>query len=487
MESINTVFIIAAVISTFILVLLQWFIRRDSKDKKILRRPPYTEPLPQHDIEIASKEWQSWKNKYQNMPPHEKSRLQNEYVKRERNFFEERDTFLEAQKPYQVACEELEICWRNFRDVFNNLGFFQRWFAGETSRDLARLRQVYLDVEQKVKWERDKWYSRKRIKKIEETASLTETAEQQVTEEHLSLPEETTEQENRPLPTDEVPETVDLPDKQTNPEEEFHHSLVETPSSDLSAEDLEPIEEEVELNVHFTQEDLKEFYPDYRNKTYIDEVFMPDPFYAGTMKNADFVKAKFVGVQFKGIHQYQKCRFQGADFSAAVFHPGKKPHRFLYCNFTKSKWSGAQLMVAAFYLCKFKGVRFRTLELTKVKFVQCDLTEADLKGADFSKCVMSRDMLEVIDFTECEHPPANFSTITQETDASNNTEEDSAQEISQSEESEDNESSIPQEDSLESENPETSKIETSEDFDGMISMDELLEEENTDPPPDAKE
>lgn len=406
MESINTVFIIAGVLAVFILLLIQWFVRKDSKDKKILRRPPYFDPLPQHDLEIATREWQSWRSKYQNMATHEKNRLQNEYVKRERAFMAERDAFHDAQKPYQVACEELEISWRNFRDIFNSMGFFQRWFAGDTSREVARLRQVYLEVEKKVKWERDKWFSRKRIKRVEEEATKLEPIEKRVEEPAESIEEVPDEVEPMDGSDEERIEEMEIHEPQDK-EEEFHESLIGKISTEVSDDDIESPEQEV-ADVHFTQDDVKTFYPDFREKTYIDEIFMPDPFYAGTIKNADFVKTKFVGVQFKGVHQYQKCKFQGADFSAAVFFPNKKPHRFLYCNFTKSRWNGAVIEVAAFYLCKFKGVKFRNFKLNKVKFVQCDLSEALLKGADLSRCVMSRDMLDSLDFSECKSPPANF-------------------------------------------------------------------------------
>ena len=162
---------------------------------------------------------------------------------------------------------------------------------------------------------------------------------------------------------------------------------------------------------HIGQDDFLDRYPDFSNCSYIDESLSLEELELKVVRDATFVNAFFVSVQFQGVHQYQDCNFTDTDFSQSVWQPASSPHRMLNCQFFNSHFDGASFEYFAFYNCQFHDSSFVNAQFKLVKFVNCQFEDCFLDGVDFSKTVMSLDMLENIDFTPCEKPPKNWSDI----------------------------------------------------------------------------
>ncbi len=128
----------------------------------------------------------------------------------------------------------------------------------------------------------------------------------------------------------------------------------------------------------------------------------------GVVREAIFENAFFVSVLFKGVHQFQDCRFTNTDFSQCVWESAGSPHRILNCKFLGSHFDGATFEYLAFYNCQFDETSFANAQFKLVKFVNCQFNNCIIDDVDFSNTVMSLDMLEKMDFTSCQHPPKNW-------------------------------------------------------------------------------
>lgn len=318
------------------------------------------------------------------------------------------------QKTYDLACKECEIAWNDFRDLFYGYNLFERLFSPSKTSDIRLLRKLFLEASQKVHLEKEKFGARSRVRAHEENNINEREAEieRKTSEKKLSKIK---------LPSPEVPLRSTKPDSADEKEISLDSVIVQDeediplldPKMDfnsLTTHSLETPNENISHKNHFGQADFLALHPNFEGMTYIDESLSLVDLDMPVITDAIFNNSFFVSVFFTNRHQYLNCSFIGTDFSHSVWHQSKAPHRIVNCDLSQSIFSGAVLNYLAFYNCRFFQTIFLGIQLNKVKFVNCTFDQCSLKGVDFSRSVMSKDMLETIDFSECLNVPNNHST-----------------------------------------------------------------------------
>lgn len=417
------------------------------RDQSLLKTPPIIEDLPNVKYNQALREL----NLLQDQPMPQSKRARSARIAEQYYLKEKLDTLARQtegeQRAYTIACKEMEIAWQDYYDLYNSLTSMQRLLSIANVNDLGNLRKLFLDARNKVALEKEKITARSRVKNREdqliqeredeiERKSKRAKVASRLSDGPLESPsgedsDVSAIEANQPVSSSKV--KAQLPNqpvsrppvKQQSIENAFEEIYLRDDSSEqIEGEEISsdpvrsrraagpslPASTQADLDVvgHMSQADFLNRYPDYSNCSYIDESLSLEDLGLKVVRDATFVNAFFVSVQFKGVHQYQECNFTDTDFSQSIWQPADAPHRMLNCQFFSSHFDGASFEYFAFYNCQFNGTSFVNAQFKLVKFVNCKFEDCFLDGVDFSKTVMSTDMLENIDFTSCERPPKNW-------------------------------------------------------------------------------
>jgi fluoroquinolone resistance protein len=126
------------------------------------------------------------------------------------------------------------------------------------------------------------------------------------------------------------------------------------------------------------------------------------------LSHADLREAVFQGCQFGDAETHQGANFAFARIDEASFED---------CHLAHARFEGADLYAARFQSCRLLGARFgrarfhrafgRRVVRASVAFHDCDLTLADLSGANLAGCDLSRSRLR-----ECDLSGADLSEAT---------------------------------------------------------------------------
>lgn len=439
LANLNVFFLVLAIV--MLLGYLIFLSKR--KDLQIIKNPPSSEKLPNIKYNKALQELNKFKAQ-----PVARSRKAQITRNAEQYYLERRlDQILreteKEQQNYNIACKEREIAWRDHYDFFQGLNFFTRTFSLLHAKELRILRNLFLEAERKAALEEEKLTARIRIKSHEEQVIGERNEEIERKTLQATLDKKTISETQPASP----PETGDILENESKFAEDVEYHLPNAPVNNITldskamqdafaeiqlhddAMDEEVLPMEVPkrirrekeggkltvneesttpiLRKHFGQDDFNDKYPEFSGLTYIDECLSFDELNIPVVRNANFDKSFFVSVLFKGVHQYQDCSFINTDFSQSLWQCSDSPHRILNCNFTASNFVGASLEFMAFYNCEFFGTNFFNVQLKMVKFVNCRFENCLIRNVDFSETVMSLDMLESIDFSECLQPPKN--------------------------------------------------------------------------------
>lgn len=411
-------FLISAII---LLVGYMLFLSR-RKDYELLRKPPSTLTLPKAKLEQAKKELEA----FQKQPP-PKSRKSEIARNSELYYLQHRlrqiqDEIESEQKNYYLACKERDIAWQDYADYFSSMSFIEKYFAFGKIGNLKSLRKLYLDTVRKVDVEISKFKAQSRVRNHEVQRQQERDDE---IEQKSSFQESTQSARNASIESvqetlqeafEEMDPAFDTIENSSPARSEASQQEVST-SSDQTAPPHQPSEGElpewkeesfssIQEN-HFGQEDFSNRFPDFKGLSYIDETLSLSEIGQSAVIDANFDESYFVSVIFNGRHQYKNCSFKATDFSYAVWKAAEKPHRFVSCDFNQTRFNHARLEYMAVYNCRFFEADFQGVQLYKVKFVNCRFENCYLDGVDFSKTVMSSDMLEQIDFSNCASPPKN--------------------------------------------------------------------------------
>jgi uncharacterized protein YjbI with pentapeptide repeats len=425
------------------------------RDQSLLKTPPIIEDLPNVKYNQTLREL----NLLQDQPMPQSKRARSARIAEQYYLKEKLDTLARQtegeQRAYNIACKEMEIAWQDYYDLYNSLTSMQRLLSIANVNDLGNLRKLFLDARNRVAIEKEKITARGRVKNRED--QLIQEREDEIERKSkraemasrlgngaLELPTEDVSAVSATEPDQAVSATkvkAQLPNRSVSrppvKQQSIENAFEEIYSSDDSSDQIEgeeissaPVKlrraagpalsagthEELDAVRNIGQDDFPNLYPDYSNCSYIDESLSLEDLGLKVVRDATFVNAFFVSVQFQGVHQYQNCNFMDADFSQSIWQPAVAPHRMLNCQFFSSHFEGASFEYFAFYNCQFNGTSFVNARFKLVKFVNCKFENCLLDGVDFSKTVMSTDMLENIDFTSCERPPKNWTDIHPVTD-----------------------------------------------------------------------
>ncbi len=395
--------------SIILLVAYMLFLAR-KKDYDLLKSPPQTQKLPRSKHELALREL----NEFKKLPkPKSKKALvehNSEQFYLERRLYQVQQETEAEQKSYYLACKEREISWNDYQDYFNNLSLIEKFIVPGKVKELVVLRNLYLESEQKVEKEINKFSARTRVRHHEENVKRQREAEieqntlKKMSQDDQNNTEATVSDDELDHHETNEPHSVATETTLTTPpesEEEKNSNLAEHLSANA------PTGINPSKNNHFGQEDFAEKYPDYNGLTFIDEQFSMEELEQSVVQDANFDKTYFVSVTFKNRHQYKNCSFQGTDFSYSKWDKSENPHRVLSCDFSGAKFNSSQLQYVAFYNCNFEFADLQDAQLNLVKFVKCQFENCNLSNVDFSRTVMSADMLETIDFSTSISPPKN--------------------------------------------------------------------------------
>ena len=315
------------------------------------------------------------------------------------------------QKTYDLARKECEISWNEYRDLFYGYNLYERLFSPSKISDIRLLRRIFSEALHKVNIEKEKFGAQNRVRAHEER-SINEREEE--------IERKTSKSKLSEIKLPDAEDNTSLAKSNSEEESENHYKPEEIQadtipfSSNIADHEEGYIEQNFDTlstQQHFGQEDFLTLHPNFQGLTYIDESLSLDNIDLPIVTDAIFDNSFFVSVYFTGRHQYQNCSFISTDFSHTVWHQSQAPHRIVNCDLSKSSFSGAELNYLAFYNCRFYQTTFLGVQLNMVKFVKCTLVQCSLKRVDFSRSVMSKDMLENIDFSECLHVPKNHANF----------------------------------------------------------------------------
>ncbi|MBU2512724.1 pentapeptide repeat-containing protein [bacterium] len=387
------------------------------KDYHLLLFPPVTKNLPRSKYEQALKELNDFIKQ-----PKPKSRRKQIERNSEQYYLEQRlkqalNEIESEQKSYYLACKEREIAWRDYYNFFKNMSFIEKFILPSKIKELLILRNLYLDSEKRVELELGKFNAQSRVRFHEEKTLQDREKEisQKTKSAALVLPNDSEEQQ---IPSDEIIrngfEEMKLHDDSYLEIDEIESEPINQPNSiEQTITESRKTEVRPNTNTTFCQADFLEKIPDFSGLSYIDESFSMEEIGLSVVLDANFDRTFFVSILFTGRHQYKDCSFVSTDFSYSIWQRSAEPHRILNSTFQDSKFCFARFEVIAFYNCSFILVDFTGTQFQTVKFVNCVFEECNLKDVDFSKTVMSSDMLEKIDFSDCLKPPKNISSTNQ--------------------------------------------------------------------------
>ncbi len=406
------IFLLSAAI---ILLISYMFYLGRRKDYHLLESPPITKSLPKSKYEQALKELNEFKKQ-----PKPKSRRKQIERNSQQYYLEQRskqalNEIESEQKSYYLACKEREIAWTDYKCFFKEMNFFENFFSPSKIRELQILRKLYLESQKRVDLELSKFSAQSRVRYHEE--KIIQNREEEISNKTksatLTLPNDS---ENHQIPSNE---TIQNAFEEIKMDDDSYSEINAIESEPIMQPDLveQTLVDSEEIRVKsdpdntFSQTDFHEMYPDFTGLSYIDESFSLEDIGLSIVLEANFNNSFFVSVLFTGRHQYKDCSFMGTDFSYSIWQRSTEPHRILNTTFHNSRFSFARLEVIAFYNCSFIAVDFSGTQFQTVKFVNCDFEECNIKDVDFSKTVMSSDMLEKIDFSDCLNPPKNLSRV----------------------------------------------------------------------------
>ncbi|MCG8335580.1 MAG: pentapeptide repeat-containing protein [Proteobacteria bacterium] len=402
--------IILLSISIVLLVVYMLFLAR-KKDFDLLKSLPQTQTLPKSKYELALREL----NEFKKLPkPKSKKALvehNSEQFYLERRLYQIQQETEAEQKSYYLACKEREISWEDYQNYFNNLSLIEKFIVPGKIKELIVLRKLYLESEQKVEKEISKFSARIRVRHHEEHVkrqreaeieqnTLKRRSQDDQADSKSSESENDLEHDNPNTQDDPADVEGKLPPSNPNQEKQNNSTADHASTSAMAGANTSK-------NNHFGQSDFDDKYPDYTGLTFIDEQFSLEELEQSVVQDANFDQSYFVSVTFKNRHQYKNCSFQGTDFSHSKWDQPEAPHRILSCNFSGAKFNYSQLRYIAFYNCNFEFADLQDAQLSMVKFVNCQFENCNVTNVDFSKTVMSADMLESIDFSTSVCSPKN--------------------------------------------------------------------------------
>ena len=373
------------------------------RDFQLLASPPVTRELPKSKIEQAQKEIVAFKKQPKPKSHNQLVKHNSELYYLEQRLLQIRSEVEAEQKSYYLSSKEREIAWKDYQQYFNNLNVVERFFAIGKLKELAILRKLYLEAEKRVDLELSKFSAQSRIRYHEE--KTVKEREDEIKEKTQSTPDGLPTDLSEEIETEEGGTEIQVRSagsdnfETLDDNEAFLDEM--TPGSSPSFD--APV-----LDNTFGQEDFKIRYPDFKGCSYIDDSFSMKEIGYNVVRDATFDDAFFVSVTFEDRNQFKDCTFVRTDFSYSIWKSSDEPHRILSCQFQSSKFNFSQISRLAFYNCTFEGTDFTSAQMTAVKFVNCKFQNCILDDVDFSRTVMSLDMLETIDFSNCIAPPKNF-------------------------------------------------------------------------------
>ena len=402
-ELINILLVVLILCSIFIWLSLHLYQRQD---RSLLKTPPVTDPISTKEYENNKRKLELEKADAQELTGTARGRRKAELKVKEEELFSLLLQNQEEQRAYYRAARERDLAWGEYRDFFHEIGLWGRLISITKEKELQKLRELYLETERAVSAEKNKLTRKYRLKQIEKE---NESYKKNRTEESFE-----TSLKKATINVSELQESVQQV-KATNPEvmATDNETAITPPNLNLEEETdtsfLNAGREAVVLDGKtFTQYNFTELYPDFSHRVYVEEHFSTLETGMELIQEADFSHCYFVAVEFTGRVQFQSCNFTRTDFSAVKIPETESPHRFLNCDFTRSCFNGASLNHIAFYHCRFERTEWGEVKFNKVKFINCSFIDCEIDNLDFSETVMSQDMIEVIDFSNCRNPPKNW-------------------------------------------------------------------------------
>jgi len=348
-------------------------------DRAVLDRKPQPPDPPNSEALIAFKELELAKTELDNLTGTARWAKERElaYLERRLDKIKARSE-LEFRGFFQARTDWVQA-WEDFYLVFEESSYWSRSFNPRAKAELTVFRERYRSAKRAFRFEQERLWGRERVwLKEGEHATKAQTL--------LG---------NEPS----SPEQQDFEVRQLAQEEGLKQPGGQT------GEGIIPPAPEVTEALFF------ELSPNLKGVTYIDPSLNMEQAGFEWLEGVDLRGASLLGINFLGVSQFVGCDFSGADFSAATFGREARPHRFLACRFTKARLVGTSFEYTAFYNCTFDRADLQGVNLDGAKFIGGSFAGCPFAGLDFSKTVMSKELLETLDFQAAAFPPKNLGSL----------------------------------------------------------------------------
>lgn len=343
-----------------------------AQDRAALERKPQPPDPPNSEALIAFKELELGRAELESLNGTALWAKQREvaYLERRLERIKNRSE-LEFQGFFKAKKDWLQA-WEDYYLVFEEYSYWSRSFNPRAKAELAVFRERCQAAKRAFRFEQERLWGRERVWLKEGEHAIKAQA---------LLGE-----------TPSTPEQQDFEVRQSAQEQRAE----ETPPKSLP----EPLQ--------VTEARFFALSPELRGATYIDPSLNMEQAGVEWLEGVDLQGASFLGVNFLGVSQFVGCDFSGADLSSCTFVREARPHRFLACKFTGARLVGARFEYTAFYNCNFDGADLQGVRLEGVKFIGGSFVGCSFLGLDFSQTVMSKELLESLDFSSAAKAPKNL-------------------------------------------------------------------------------
>ncbi|MBF0276163.1 MAG: pentapeptide repeat-containing protein [SAR324 cluster bacterium] len=402
-------FLFISLVGVFLLVMLfRWIFG----EKDILASFPESRDLPTPALEEARKLLKKMREHVPHASPARRKQLLQDLDLMDRTVQEIEFRTTSRESNYRKLCEEREEAWESLKAMVDQMSSWERFFGKNKNFNYIQGLQFYKnlsdrieDAAEHVKFQGEMLLAELRNRGVYQQNSYLlypkqkQASEEETTDSDQKIPGESASPDAPNISPNEAEENSGLASEP--PKKSTTEAKNEETTADMGTESSQNVRPQLK------QEDFPRIGINLKRRKYVDPTFNMDFEESGILRFFDFENCIFRGVNFTGLHQYDHCQFRETDFSGTRWFQVLQPHRFDHCDFTAANFTDSRFTFTAFYYCRFDRARWSGIKFKKVKFVSCSLEGVQWDGVDLSQTVFSYDMLNSLDFSNCDALPQN--------------------------------------------------------------------------------
>lgn len=413
----------------FGLFLTVWFFRWIFGGKDILAVFPHKKALPTPALDEVKQLFKKMREYLPKASPVRREQLLSDLNRMERLIEEVAFRIERQQMRYHELCEEREGLWHQIKQAYDSMSPWQKAFGKSKDMAYQELLHRYNELTKLIEETEQRF-------KFQGELLLAEVRERPVFQQNFHL------FQKKQKKSTEAEETIDQPSPESEAEEAVGGQSSPQSQTDEPQQARKQPQKTTTNRQSITQANFKKLGNPIKNGVYTDTSFELAFAENSLLTQYEFEQCAFRGVHFKGMHQYNYCQFRNVDFSGAYWLQETAPHGFNGCQFVDSLFNKCRITYTTFTGCHFNRIQWTDIKLYQVSFINCTFENVSWQGMDLSYVKMSQDMLESLDFSGCLKLPSNHSerqNLQSEKKANhwqtNQTEDQSAMELANSEES----------------------------------------------------